>query len=100
MAPGIFILLMFCQFSILVSFLFLERNERVFQYRSFLIDQLYDVSIMEIDADMPDGWDSRIAYFRSIEYMHMIWKFWVPINKFYDMSKFNLPQGIVAKEVK
>ena len=59
-------LLLFCVFM-------LYRNESVYKERMKIINRI------SMDAD----WVSKLKEFQKISYDQMIYKFWIPVKKFY-----------------
>lgn len=54
------------------------RNQRVYDYRSRLINYAYD----------QENWQAEVAIYKSVGYNTMVGKFWKPLASFYDHKPF------------
>ena len=76
---------------LLVMFVFLMflgyRNSRVFKYRMELIDKLSEAAKKDIDAGLDPQW--RYAEFNKVTYNEMVYRFWKPLDNFYEKNLFN-----------
>ena len=63
--------------GIIFCFIILHRNEKVYKYRSKLSDNLFK----------KDDWKRRLEIYDSIDYDEMVYKFWKPLDSFYDLEE-------------
>ena len=69
---------------IALSCYMLYRNERVGRERQRVLDICSRLAQVDIEAHRP--WKQRYAYYDSVSYDEMLWKFWRPVKSFYDGS--------------
>ena len=81
--PILLFLFLFCLYV-------LCRNEKVFRYRKALLDSIEQRNRAEIDKGIYDRWRRRYDLFDQVEYETMLYRFWRPIDSFYDVDLFEL----------
>jgi len=66
------------------TYFFGYRNQKVYNYRTKLLNSVS--SKIREDLGSNNGlW--RYDEFEKITYDEMVWKFWIPVDKFYDLDK-------------
>lgn len=80
----LFILLAYVTVLAIIAILAI-RNRRVYEYRSVLINKIYDRNIEDIDAGRPpSSYKHRRDIYNSVSYEEMTFKFWRKLDSFYD----------------
>lgn len=79
-----FLLMGICLLIMLWCVIRLYRNNRVYLYRKFLIDVIWEV----MDSSSKDDLSWRLAVYNSVTYNEMVTKFWKPLDSFYKDKSF------------
>ena len=64
----------------------LERNSRVFKERMKILNLASIKAKRLVELEITD-WQEPYKYLDSVSYNEMLYKFWKPVNSFYDLSK-------------
>lgn len=72
--------------NLIVCIGFIHRNNEVFRYRREMIQYMHDLNMNDIENLRPFTW--RYKLFNDVSYEEMLWKFWKPIDSFWDLDKF------------
>ena len=68
----------------ILSIIILYRNNKVYNYRIELLDKVSE----KADEDIKKGldWETRYKKLKEVGYHEMIYKFWKPLDSFYDLE--------------
>ena len=66
------------------------RNERVLQERLKIIDMVSKQAQWIMECGIGD-FNQPYDYYHSVSYDEMLYKFWRPVNSFYDYEKLSVP---------
>ena len=69
----------------------LWRNQHVFDYRSFLLDQVSNCAEKDIAEGRFDDWRWRYDEREAVSYKYMLRQFWRPLDSFYPNKEFITP---------
>ena len=84
--------------GIVVSFLALIRNQKVYNYRVALLEEVSNAANNDIHREGgPYEFKWRYDAFSDVEYNDMMWKFWKPLDEFYPDKSFTDPEVVREK---
>ena len=80
------VVLVISLWAMLGIFCLMVRNNRVFHYRNYLIEEMFRAGRDDIAHGRDPSWRREVFY--SVSYNEMVYKFWKPLSEFYEDKSF------------